>query len=82
MKIRMLTRIEGTRNAQRWPEAGGELDLPDGEARDLIAGGLAEPVGDQPETATPPAPEKATPAAPEKATPAEPVKRKRAAKKS
>jgi hypothetical protein len=44
VKIRMKTRIEGTRNNVRWPEAGGVVDLPDGEARDLCAIGLAEPV--------------------------------------
>lgn len=44
MKIKMLTRIEGTRNSIRWPEAGTVIDLPDGEAADLCASGLAEPV--------------------------------------
>lgn len=58
MKIRMLTRIEGTRNGVRWPEAGETVDLPDGEARDLIAAGLAkatsEPKVEQPEKAVAP----------------------------
>lgn len=40
----MNTRIEGTRNGVRWPEAGGEVDLPSGEAADLISQGLAAPV--------------------------------------
>lgn len=40
----MLTRIEGTRNAVRWPEAGGVVDLPEGEANDLVTAGLAERV--------------------------------------
>lgn len=56
----MLTRIEGTRNAVRWPEAGGVVDLPDGEAADLIAAGLAEPEKATSEKATAPAPERAT----------------------
>lgn len=42
----MKTRIEGTRNAVRWPEAGGVVDLPDSEALDLVAAGLAEPVAE------------------------------------
>jgi hypothetical protein len=44
MRIKMLTRIEGTRNSVRWPEAGTVIDLPDGEAADLVTSGLAEPV--------------------------------------
>ncbi len=49
----MKTRIEGTRNGARWPEAGGVVDLPDGEAVDLLNAGLAEPVeADGPEKAT------------------------------
>lgn len=48
MRIKMLTRIEGTRNAVRWPEAGTVVDLPEGEARDLISSGLAEAVAEEP----------------------------------
>ncbi len=58
MKVRMKGRIEGTRNGVRWPEAGTVLDLPEGEARDLISIGLAAPVAAEPELATAPAPEK------------------------
>jgi hypothetical protein len=47
VKIKMLARIEGTRNAIRWPDAGTVLSLPDGEARDLIATGLAVAVEDE-----------------------------------
>ena len=53
MKVRMKTQITGTRNGVRWPAAGGEVDLPAGEAADLCAQGLAEPVVEQPENATP-----------------------------
>lgn len=61
MKIEMLTRIAGSRNGIRWPEAGNTVDLPDGEARDLIAAGLAkattaEPKVEQPEKAVAPKP--------------------------
>lgn len=55
MKIEMKVRIEGTRNGVRWPEAGGVVDLPDSEAADLCAAGLAEPVAtEKPEKATAP----------------------------
>lgn len=54
MKIKMLTRIAGSRNGVRWPDAGGAVDLPDGEARDLVAAGLAEPAKvDEPKVAQP-----------------------------
>ena len=58
MKVRMKGRIEGTRNGVRWPEADTVIDLPEGEARDLISIGLAAPVAAEPERATAPAPEK------------------------
>jgi hypothetical protein len=44
VKIKMLARIEGTRNGVRWPEAGSVIDLPKGEAADLCSIGLAAPV--------------------------------------
>lgn len=50
----MKIRIAGSRNGVRWPVAGTVVDLPDGEAADLCAAGLAAPVADL-------APEKATP---------------------
>lgn len=49
MRIRMKARIEGTRNGQRWPEAGAVVDLPDGEAADLCSIGLADPVAEVPQ---------------------------------
>ena len=54
MKVKMLTRIEGTRNGKRWPEAGVVIDLPEGEARDLVTNRVAE-------VAKEPAPEKPAP---------------------
>lgn len=60
MKIRMKTRIEGSRNGVRWPAAGNVVDLPEGEAHDLIAAGLAEPVQAEPTKATAAKPEKRT----------------------
>lgn len=49
MKIRMKTRIAGSRNSVRWPQAGETKELPEGEALDLISAGLAEPVMSEPE---------------------------------
>ncbi len=48
----MKVRIEGTRNGVRWPAAGGVVDLPDGEAADLVSQGLAVPVPVEPRKAT------------------------------
>lgn len=54
MKIEMKAQIAGSRNGVRWPAAGGVVDLPTGEALDLIKAGLAEPVAEvaEPEKAT------------------------------
>lgn len=41
MKVRMLTKISGTRDGEEWPEVGGSVDLPEAEARALVAGGQA-----------------------------------------
>ena len=59
MKVEMKIRIAGSRNGVRWPEAGGVVDLPDGEAADLCAAGLAAPVAEKakPEKAVAPKPE-------------------------
>lgn len=57
MRVQMKVKISGTRNGEDWPEVGEILELPADEAVGLLAGGLAEPVEAQPETATAPAPE-------------------------
>ena len=57
MKVRMKTKIAGSRNGVRWPDAGEEKDLPENEALDLIAAGLAEPVKMEAETRPAPAAE-------------------------
>jgi len=41
MKVKMIASITGTRDGQEWPAAGETVDLPDAEACDLVAGGLA-----------------------------------------
>lgn len=43
--VTMLVTISGTRDGADWPRRGQVLNLPDGEAADLIAAGLAEPAG-------------------------------------
>lgn len=52
MKVKMLTRIEGTRNGARWPVAGSVIDVTDAEAVGMIETGIAVPVKDEPERAT------------------------------
>ncbi|RUP66715.1 hypothetical protein SSPNP10_15750 [Streptomyces sp. NP10] len=63
MRVRMKVTVSGTRDGEPWPEKGGTVDLPDDEARHLIAGGLASEPDDEPEVeeATAPAAETATP---------------------
>ncbi|MFJ3704859.1 MULTISPECIES: hypothetical protein [unclassified Streptomyces] len=52
--------MSGTRDGEPWPAKGGIVDLPDDEAKHLIAAGLAkEP---EVEEATAPEPETSTPA--------------------
>lgn len=41
MKIKMTGKVSGTRNGADWPEVGEVIDLPDHEALDLIAAGMA-----------------------------------------
>ena len=41
MRVQMRTSVTGTRDGQDWPGVGGVIDLPDGEARDMIGAGLA-----------------------------------------
>lgn len=48
MIVRMRAAISGTRNGEDWPPIGGTVELPDDEAADLCAAGLAIP---EPDTA-------------------------------
>lgn len=41
MRVRLTGQISGTRDGQNWPEPGTIVDLPDTEARGLIAGNSA-----------------------------------------
>lgn len=55
MRVEMRVELSGTRNGAEWPPVGGVVDLPDGEAVDLLNAGLAGAVRDpDPETATVP----------------------------
>lgn len=54
MKIEMKVQLSGTRNGVRWPEAGGVVDLPEGEAIALVEAGLAEPSKAKPDKAVAP----------------------------
>ncbi len=56
MRVILTTSVSGTRNGEDWPARGSEVDLPDDEAADMIAAGLAKPV----EAAEAPAVETAT----------------------
>lgn len=47
MKVRMLADISGTRNGEDWPKRGETVDLPDGEAKDLIESRMAAPAEDK-----------------------------------
>jgi len=54
MKIRMKVDVSGARNGRAWPARGEVIELPDGEAADLCASDMAEPVADDDvETAVP-----------------------------
>lgn len=45
MLVRMRVHITGYRDGEPWPAVGGTIDVPDGEAADLVANQYAEPVG-------------------------------------
>ncbi|MEU6279505.1 hypothetical protein [Streptomyces sp. NPDC047028] len=49
MRIRMLVQMPpgARRNGQPWPDKGKAEDIPTGEARHLVAAGVAEPVAAQ-----------------------------------
>lgn len=71
MRVRMKVTISGTRDGKPWPERGGTVDLPDDEAKQMVAAGLAEDDNDedQAQAETPVEETAANPAQPETATP-------------
>jgi hypothetical protein len=52
VKVKMLMRIEGTRNGLRWPEAGTVVEVTETEAEGMLSTGIAEPVVEEPRKAT------------------------------
>jgi len=53
MEIKLKVTLSGTRDGIEWPPVGGSVDLPEAEAAQMIAAGLASAVAPAPiETAT------------------------------
>ena len=53
VKVKLKVNISGTRDGVEWPAVGGAIDLPDDEAAQMVAAGLASAVDVAPvETAT------------------------------
>ncbi|MGW1119258.1 hypothetical protein ACWD5B_19455 [Streptomyces tanashiensis] len=67
MRVRMRTKISGTRDGQDWPDKGGEIDLPDDEAEQLIRYGAAETVTESEGAPAPEEPDEETATAPDTA---------------
>jgi hypothetical protein len=44
MKVILAAKVSGTRDNQEWPGVGTEVDIPDAEARGMIASGSAVPL--------------------------------------
>jgi len=47
MQVKLLVDISGTRNGEPWPGRGESVDLPEDEARAMIAVGMAAEAGDE-----------------------------------
>ena len=47
MRVTMSIQIGGYRNGEPWPAPGNTIDVPEGEAHDLIANHYAEATDDQ-----------------------------------
>jgi hypothetical protein len=80
MQVRMRISVSGTRDGKAWPSKGETIDLPDDEARNLVAIGVAAELDEdeQPEPLTEPVEENA--AAPVEAETATPAKSAAASK--
>ncbi|MFF1843055.1 hypothetical protein ACFVW9_15080 [Streptomyces sp. NPDC058217] len=68
MRVRMKVSVSGTRDGESWPAKGGTIDLPEDEAKNLIAIGVAAEGSDEDE-AGPAEENAAAPADEETATP-------------
>lgn len=71
MRVKLLVNVSGTRDGVEWPARGSEVDLPEAEARDMVAAGLAAAC----EAAAAPVAKKASKPAAKKAVAPEPEKR-------
>ena len=80
MRVIMRAGITGTRNGVEWPAPGESIDLPQDEADQLVAAGLA--VADDTKPAKKAAVETASVEAPETATTPKPRARRAAAPKA
>lgn len=61
MRVRMKVSVSGTRDGESWPAKGGTIDLPEDEAKNLIAIGVAAEGGDEENAAAPADEETAVP---------------------
>ena len=52
MQVKLKVSISGTRDGAEWPPVGSPIDLPDAEAAQMIAAGLAVECAAPVETAT------------------------------
>lgn len=79
MRIRMKVSVSGTRNGEPWPAKGGTVELPQDEAKNLVAIGLAVEADDE-ESGEPAEENAQAPADAETAAPRKPSPRKPAPK--
>jgi hypothetical protein len=47
MKVKLKVQLSGTRDGVPWPAIGSVVELPDDEARDMMASGVADPTDDK-----------------------------------
>lgn len=47
MKVKLAMSLSGSRDGVPWPERGSVVDLPDGEARDMLASGVVVELDDE-----------------------------------
>lgn len=75
MQVRMKVQLSGTRDGSPWPGIGGTVDLPEEEAAQMCAAGMAETVKGDVEKAVRPAAESSANPEAETTEPPKPEKR-------
>jgi hypothetical protein len=75
MRVMMKVQLSGTRNGQPWPGKGETMELPDDEAAQMCASGMAETVKGKTEKAVPAKAETTAPAEAEVTEKPQPEKR-------